>query len=93
VRPVSYNGLSAGCCCHGTYRVPAGRFVTSLVSSPQNALARPKSEILGLRSESRRTLLGLRSRWMMRSRDSSWRYSRPRAIPRMIAYLLLQSSA
>ena len=74
-----------------TYRVPAARLVTSLDWSPWNARANPKSEILGFMFSSSKTLLGLRSRWMTLRRDSSWRYSRPRAIPEMIVCRLLQS--
>jgi hypothetical protein len=44
-----------------TYRVPAGRFITSRDCSPSKALARPKSEILGVMCASSNTLLGFKS--------------------------------
>jgi hypothetical protein len=49
------------------------RLVYRTLESMLNNLAKPKSEILGFMSASRRMLLALRSRWMMVSLESSWR--------------------
>jgi hypothetical protein len=43
-------------------------------------------------SSARRMLLGFRSRWMILMLESSWRYSIPLAIPRMMLYCCSQLS-
>lgn len=62
------------------------------VSSLPNILAKPKSEILGVISLSRRTLLAFISLWMILYLESWWRYSNPRAMPSTIRYRSCQSS-
>ena len=59
--------------------------VYAVVWSPPNILAMPKSEILGTMFVSSNTLLALRSLWTILNLESSCRYCRPRATPRMIS--------
>ena len=73
-----------------TYYVPTTLVVLSWVWSSLNIRAVPKSEILGFISVSSRTLLALRSLWIIFSLESWWRYKIPRAIPRMISKRFFQ---
>lgn len=74
-----------------TYYVPTTLLVFAWIWSSPNILAIPKSEIFGFIAESRRTLLALRSRCMILSLESWWRYKTPRAIPRIILKRWFQS--
>ena len=62
------------------------------VFSSSSSLAKPKSDILALRSLSSKILVALMSLWTIFSLDSSWRYAKPLAIPRQILHLVSQSS-
>ena len=73
-----------------TYYVPTTLVVLSWVWSSLNIRALPKSEILGFILASSRTLLALRSLWIIFSLESWWRYKTPRAIPRMISKRFFQ---
>lgn len=67
-----------------SYYVPTTLLVLAPVSFPPKLLANPKSEILGFISESNNILLAFRSLWIILSRESWWRYRRPRAMPLMM---------
>lgn len=73
------------------YCVPAIVEVFTVVWSTMTSFANPKSAILGFISLSSKILLDLRSRCIMVSKESMWRYRIPHAIPSMILYLVLQS--
>nr|CAB3447695.1 unnamed protein product [Digitaria exilis] len=75
-----------------TYYVPTTWPVFTSLLSSSKILAMPKSEILGFILLSRSTLLALRSLWTTLRHESSWRYSMPRAIPRMMLCLIFQSN-
>jgi len=75
-----------------THNVPTIIFVFPSISSLPTVLANPKSDIFGLKSSSRRTLLALRSLWMILSRESSWRYVSPLASPQIMLKRFFQSS-
>lgn len=64
----------------------------SFVWSPSKTLAKPKSQIFGVISFSSKMLLGFKSLCITFTRDSSCRYTMPRAIPQMILYLVSQAS-
>lgn len=66
-----------------TYIVPATRVLTWVILDGIS-FARPKSEILGVKSLSRRILLALISLWTICGRTSSWRKASPRATPMQI---------
>ena len=53
----------------------------------------PKSDTFGFISASNKTLLAFRSRCITLSRESSWRYKIPRAIPPIILWRFDQSSS
>ena len=72
-----------------SYSVPATRVLTWLSKSWMRR-ASPKSAILGLKFLSKRMLLDLMSRCMIRTSDSSCRYASPRAIPRAMLNLVDQ---
>lgn len=74
------------------YYVPTTLFVLVSLPFPPKILAKPKSDIFGFISESNKILLALRSLWIILNRESSWRYSSPRAIPMTMFWRLLQSS-
>ena len=79
-------GKCSRLCMHmSTYYVPITLVVLSWIWSPLNIRAIPKSEIFGFISSSKRTLLVLRSLWIILNLDSWWRYKIPRAIPIMIS--------
>ena len=80
-------------CLSDTYYVPTTLVVMSWIWSPLIIRAMPKSEILGFISPSRRTLLVLRSLWIILNLESWWRYKIPRAIPIMISKRFLQFSS
>lgn len=75
-----------------TYYVPTIILVFTWAWLPLKILAIPKSEILGFISSSKRMLAALRSRWMMLSRESWWRYAMPLAVPNIILCLFSQSN-
>jgi len=75
---------------YNTYSVPATRVLT-WVAFAGISFARPKSEILGVRSLSRRILLAFISLWMMGGLTSSWRKAIPRATPMHILHRVRQS--
>ena len=76
-----------------TYYVPTTLLVVlSSVLFEVKIFARPKSEILGFISPSKRMLLGLRSRCMTRNRECLCRQRSPSAVPSIIARRLFQSS-
>ena len=76
-----------------TYYVPTTLLVVlSSVLFEVKIFARPKSEILGFISPSKRMLLGLRSRCMTRNRECLCRQRSPCAIPSIIAIRLFQFS-
>ena len=77
-------------CMFYTYYVPTTLVVLSWVWPSLNIRAMPKSEILGFISTSSKTLLVLRSLWIIFNLESWWRYKIPRAIPIMISKRLLQ---
>ncbi|KAG5620503.1 hypothetical protein H5410_005721 [Solanum commersonii] len=52
------------------YNVPTTLFVMAPVSFPPKLLAMPKSDIFGFISVSSKTLLGLRSLWIIRNLES-----------------------
>ena len=79
-------------CLSDTYYVPTTLVVMSWIWSPLIIRAMPKSEILGFISPSRRTLLVLRSLWIILNLESWWRYKIPRAIPITISKCFLQFS-
>ena len=79
-------------CLSDTYYVPTTLVVMSWIWSPLIIRAMPKSEILGFISPSRRTLLVLRSLWIILNLESWWRYKIPRAIPITISKRFLQFS-
>ena len=72
--------------------MPTTRLVFAWFCPISKALANPKSDILGFISLSNRTLLALRSLWITLSRESSWRYKIPFAIPLIMLNLSFQSS-
>lgn len=75
-----------------THYVPATRFVFAFCWLSLNILAMPKSVILGLISSSSKTLLALRSLWIIFSLESWWRYRSPLATPFIILNRVGQSS-
>ena len=77
-------------CMFNTYYVSTTLVVLSWVWPSLNIRAMPKSEILGFISASSRTLLVLRSLWIIFNLESWWRYKIPWAIPMMISKRLLQ---
>ena len=79
-----------GMCLFDTYYVPTTLVVSSWIWSPLNIRAIPKSEILGFSSVSNKTLLVLRSLWIILNLESWWRYKIPRAISMMISKRFLQ---
>ena len=74
-----------------TCYVPTTLVVLSWVWPSLDIRAMPKSKILGFILASCRTLLALRSLWIIFNLESWWRYKIPRAIPMMISKRLLQS--
>lgn len=64
-----------------TYYVPTTLLVLASIWLPPKILAVPKSDIFGFISSSNSTLLAFKSLWMILSRESSWRYWMPLAIP------------
>lgn len=73
------------------YTVPAIRVLICVFPSSFN-FAKPKSEILALRSLSSNTLLAFISLCTIFILDSSWRNVSPLAIPKKIFFLVDQSS-
>lgn len=71
--------------------VPAIR-VLMWVLSPSLSFAKPKSDILALKDLSSNTLLVLMSLCTIFSLDSSWRQTKPLAIPIQILHLVGQSN-
>lgn len=74
------------------YYVPATRWVCTSCCCFWNVLAKPKSEIFGFISSSKRILLTFRSRCIMFRQESRCRYSSPLATPWMMLNRLGQSS-
>ena len=79
-----------GMCLFDTYYVPTTLVVSSWIWSPLNIRAIPKSEISGFSSVSNKTLLVLRSLWIILNLESWWRYKILRAISMMISKHFLQ---
>ncbi len=75
-----------------TYYVPTTLLVLSWIWSPLNIRATPKFEILEFISASSRTLVVLRSLWMILNLESWWRYKSPRATPQIISKRFPQSN-
>ena len=75
-----------------TYNVPTVLLVLASIWLLPKILPVPKSEILGFISSSNKKLLAFKSLWMILSRESSWRYRSPLAMPPIMAARLAQSS-
>ena len=75
-----------------TYYVPTIRLVVSSIWSTPTILAMPKSEIFAFIEASSRTLLALRSLWMILNLESWWRYRIPRATPQIMLKRIGQSN-
>ena len=78
------------CVCLILIMFPTTLVVSSWIWSPLNIQAIPKSEILGFSSMSNKTLLVLRSLWIILNLESWWRYKIPRTISIMISKRFLQ---
>jgi hypothetical protein len=74
------------------YYVPTTLFVFPSVSFELNIFARPKSEILGFISESRRMLLAFTSLCIMRNLECLCKYRSPCAVPSIMIRRLFQLS-
>jgi len=72
------------------YYVPTTLFVFPSVSFELNIFARPKSEILGFISESKRMLLAFTSLCIMRNLECLCKYRSPCAVPSIIISRLFQ---